>query len=224
MSNKKKEFNVNKMVEINKVISVDPQNIENSKIASIVNYLREGKVIAFPTDTVYGLEVDFENEEAVKRIFYIKNRSFDKPLMLLISEIDEVNDFAKDVLPSAYKLINKFWPGPLAIILKAKREIFGVTSHDQKIALRIPDNKIALALIKEFKPLTAPSANLSGDESSATTEEVIRTLEDKVDLIVGGGQCEYKKPSTIIDLSNFTPLLLREGSISFTDIMDSYEE
>lgn len=211
------------MVKINKVISVDAQNIEDSIIVSIVNYLKEGKVIAFPTDTVYGLGVDFENERAVKRIFHIKNRSLDKPLMLLISKIDEVSDLAKDVSPSAYKLMNKFWPGPLTIILEAKREIFGITSKDQKIALRIPDNKIALTLIREFKPLTAPSANLSGEESLATPEEVMRALEDKVDLIVDGGQCKYKKPSTIIDFSHFTPLLLREGSISFADIRDSYE-
>ncbi|MDI6785880.1 MAG: L-threonylcarbamoyladenylate synthase [bacterium] len=215
---------MNEMKETSKVICIDPKNIEKSKIISVVSYLKEGKVVAFPTDTVYGLGADIEDEMAVRRIFYIKNRSFNKPLMLLISNIDEVSKLAKDISSSIYKLINKYWPGPLTIILKARRKIFGITSDDQKIALRVPDSKIALTLIKEFgKPITAPSANLSGEENLITAEEVKKELGDKVDLIVDGGQCKHRKPSTIIDLSCAKPILLREGSISFMDIMSVYE-
>lgn len=212
------------MEEVDKVVYINSQNIEIFKIATAVNYLREGKIIAFPTDTVYGLGADFENEKAVRKIFYIKNRPFNKPLILLILNINEVNKFATDIFPSAYKLMDKFWPGPLTIILKAKKKIFGIVSDDQKIALRIPDNKIALALIKEFKkPITATSANLSGKKNLTTAEEVKKELEDKVALIIDGEQGKHGKPSTIIDISQSFPILLREGNINFRDIMDTYK-
>ncbi|MFH1450022.1 MAG: L-threonylcarbamoyladenylate synthase [bacterium] len=215
---------MNKAVKT-KVISINPEDIEISKLKLVVSELKKGKVIVFLTDTLYGLGVDFENHEAVKRIFQIKERSIDKPLLLLISEISEVSKLAINISPSLYELMSKFWPGPLTLVLKAKRKIFGITSDDGKIALRMPNSPMALTLIKYFnKPLTAPSANLSEKENLLTEEEIERVFEGKVDLIVKGGRCKSEKPSTLLDCSNRTPVLLREGVLSFSEILKVYRE
>ncbi|MCL5991838.1 MAG: L-threonylcarbamoyladenylate synthase [Bacteroidetes bacterium] len=193
-----------------------------SEIQKAVRLLNDGEIIGFPTETVYGIGGDIFNEEAVNKIFDIKNRQLNLPLSAHLSAISDVEDVAFDVPDEFFILADKLLPGPLTVILKKKKSISdSVTSGLKTIGVRVPDNKIFQKLIEEFgKPLAATSANLSGKKSAITAEEVRTYFPEEISLILDGGRCRYSQESTVISLIEFPPLLIREGVIRTTILED----
>lgn len=200
---------------IKKVDKSNPQNnLDVIKEASEI--LNNGGLVAFPTETVYGLGADALNPKAVKSIYEAKGRPSDNPLIVHISDISEVNNLVKYVSEKAEKLMNTFWPGPLTIIFNKKDIVPKETSGGlDTVAIRFPENKIANYLIKFSKiPIAAPSANSSGKPSPTNANHVMVDLNGKIDMILDGGSCKYGLESTIIDVTEDTPCLLRPGSIT----------
>lgn len=189
-----------------------------------ISILREGGIVAYPTDTVYGLGACISLSQAVERVYQVKKRPRNTPLPLLLADKSQLGEVAEPVPPIAWLLAEKFLPGGLTIVLfKSKSVPDIVTGGGKTVALRIPAHPVPLALIQGVgTPIVGTSANLSGKPSALTAEEVYAQLDGKVDLIINGGRCPGGKESTIVDLTGETPLILREGTISREELSDAY--
>ncbi|MDR3326435.1 MAG: threonylcarbamoyl-AMP synthase [Rhodospirillaceae bacterium] len=192
-------------------------------ILEAANLLRSGALVAFPTETVYGLGGDATNDNTVAKIFSVKNRPSFKPLIVHGSSI---NAFKKIVIISdlAKKLAMQFWPGPLTMVLPSKdRSSISslVSAGSNNIAVRVPNHKVALALLKIVNiPIVAPSANVSGHISPTTAQHVVESLICNLDMILDGGSCRVGIESTVIDLSTKVPTLLRPGGVTLEALKD----
>jgi L-threonylcarbamoyladenylate synthase len=182
--------------------------------------LKGGGTIAYPTETFYGLGVKFDNSAALENLYRLKYRSRNKALPLIIGEKQMLGLIASAVTESAEKLIEKFWPGPLTLLLPAKADISCLlTAKTGKIAVRIPGESFALELARSLRfPITATSANISGMPPSENINDVIRYFGDAVDLIIDCGKTPGGKPSTIVDASGVKVRILRAGAISAEEI------
>jgi L-threonylcarbamoyladenylate synthase len=200
--------------------NIKPIVADADAIKRAADLLRQGRLVAFPTETVYGLGADASNPDAVAGIFKAKGRPADHPLIVHIASIDSLYDWASTVPEAALKLAARFWPGPLAMILNKKPEVpLEVTGGQQTVGLRMPDHPVALALLKSFGGgVAAPSANRFCRISPTQAIHVSEELGDAVDMILDGGACRVGVESTIIDLSGNKPRLLRPGHISREDI------
>lgn len=188
------------------VVKVNRDFPEVELIKRAVEVLAKGGLVAFPTETVYGLGASTKNMKAMKRLFEVKKRPQDKPFSLLIPSIYNIDNFATDVLPFAYRLADKFWPGPLTLVLKAK--------SSPTVGLRMPKAPVALEIINSFDfPIACPSANLSGKRSPLSAEDVLEELEGKIELILDGGRVELGRPSTVVDATDLPIKILRKGFI-----------
>ena len=186
-------------------------------------HLKAGDLVAFPTETVYGLGADASNSEAVSRIYSVKGRPNDHPLSVHIASMERMGDWASDVPEYAIALARSFWPGPMTLILK-RSELAGdfITGGQDSVGVRVPDHVVALALLEAFersggKGVAAPSANRFGQVSPTTAAAVIEELGDylsKEDLVLDGGACDVGVESTIIDCTGAAPAVLRPGAIS----------
>ena len=179
--------------------------------------LRGGGVILYPTDTLYGLGVDALSDGAVAKIYALKGRGKEKPIHCVVSDLEMAAEYA-DVNDVARKLARDFLPGPLTLVLKKKSGInTGIAKRIDTIGIRIPDNDFCLALARKFgKPYTTTSANASGMEPLSTVDGILTQLGDNaryIDLIIDAGELSKREPSTVVDLSGGTPLILREGAI-----------
>ena len=183
-------------------------------IKAAVDVLNKGGVIAFPTETVMGLAVLFDNEEAYKKLNFIKRRPEDKPYTMMVSSPELIKEYAF-VNPKYQNIINKFMPGSLTVLLKAKKNVPDYVTHSTGIiGIRIPSNDVALSLLREiYKPILVPSANRSGQHPLKNSDEVIKEFNDELDYVVPG-KCENGIPSTIIDLTGDEIKIIREGSIT----------
>ncbi|MBN1684653.1 MAG: threonylcarbamoyl-AMP synthase [Gammaproteobacteria bacterium] len=192
----------------------------NNQIEQAVVLLRQGKVVAIPTETVYGLAADASNAKAVEKIFKIKGRPIGHPVIVHIADSSQLSQWAIDIPQDAYKLTKAFWPGPLTLILKKARFVPDiVTGSQDTVGIRCPSHPITQAILKEFGGgLAAPSANRFGRISPTSAQAVKEELGDNVDFIVDGGPCEVGVESTILDLTGKNPRLLRPGMISHQDI------
>lgn len=214
-------------VNDNNIIS-DENVMSNNKIMcdndTIINRaaqrIREGDVVAFPTETVYGLGANALDEKACAKIFEIKRRPSFDPLIVHIAQQEKLYDLVINVPPLAKKLADKFWPGPLTLVLPKKNIVPDiVTAGLAGVAVRMPKNEIALRLITLADvPVAAPSANLFGKVSPTTAQHVREQLGDMVDIIIDGGACDVGVESTIISFMNDTPMLLRPGGVPLEDI------
>jgi L-threonylcarbamoyladenylate synthase len=192
--------------------------------------LKAGDLIAFPTETVYGIGADAENKDAVARMYQVKNRPANHPVIVHIAELNDVDYWAKDVPEYAINLMRDYWPGPMTLLLK-RREVAGdfLTGAQEIVGLRIPANSLALGLLNEFKAVggmgvAAPSANRYGAVSPTTAEAVSQELSEYLlpgDQILDGGPCLVGVESTIIDGSSDNPKILRPGAISAEMIEES---
>ncbi len=193
---------------------------DDAAIAKAVELLNQGRLVAFPTETVYGLGADAGSAEAVTGIFKAKGRPVDHPLIVHIASSTQLSDWANMVPETAQRLAKRFWPGPLTLILKKRPEVPNeVTGGQDTVGLRIPDNPVALRLLRAFGGgIAAPSANRFKRVSPTQASHVAEELDGLVDLILDGGPCRVGVESTIIDLSGASPLLLRPGSISKAEI------
>lgn len=181
-----------------------------------VRALREGKLVAFPTETVYGLGADAENAAAVERVFSVKGRPKNHPLIVHIAAASELSRWARDVPAAAWKLAESCWPGPLTLLLhKSDRVPSATTGGLDSVGLRVPAHPLALALLRRFGGgIAAPSANRFGHVSPTCAEHVRADLGDAVEVLLDGGTCEVGVESTILDLTHARPLLLRPGGIT----------
>lgn len=186
------------------------------KIDYAASLIASGEIVAFPTETVYGLGGNAFNEEAIKKIFLAKGRPQDNPLIVHVADIDTIKIIAREIPPLAFSLWEAFSPGPLTLVLK-KNEIIPniVTAGYDTVAIRIPQNDIALELIKRSKlPIAAPSANRSGRVSPTTAKHVFDDLSGLIPLILDGGKSNVGIESTVLDLTKETPIILRPGFIN----------
>ncbi len=184
------------------------------------NALNNDKIIAIPTETVYGLAGNAYSEKAVEKIFSLKKRPFYNPLIVHIKSADYLNNVAREVPELAKKLANEFWPGPLTLVLK-KRAIIPdlVTSGKDTVAIRIPNHPLILQLLAQLEfPLAAPSANPFGSISPTSAEHVDDYFKDSLDVILDGGKCEKGIESTIIGFEKNQPIIYRLGSLSIEQI------
>ena len=192
--------------EVVKVTAGDSKII--NKAAELI---KSGELVAFPTETVYGLGANAFNNEACKKIYEVKKRPDNKPLSLLVSDVAMIENIS-EVPELARILIDTFMPGPLTLILPSK-------DKNHSVGVRMPDNEITLALIRAAGcPIAAPSANISDQPPPTTAQEVFKYFNGKIPLILDGGECKFGLSSTIVDLSDGKPKILRKGAISDDDI------
>ena len=188
-----------------RVLKVDAVHPDPEMIREAAALLRRGGLVAFPTETVYGLGANLQDPQAIQELYQVKQRPFEKQATLHITDFRQVEAEKVIVSPAAWELMRKFWPGPLTIVLG---RIDGST-----IGFRIPGHPVALALLKEAGvPVIAPSANLSGGEPATQADQVLKVFADKIDMVLDGGPAPIGVSSTVVDLSGGTPRILREGA------------
>ena len=204
------------------ILKIDSDQPEVDKIKQAAVVIKNGGLVAFPTETVYGLGANAFDSNAVKKIFKAKGRPSDNPLIVHISDMEQLSSLVQNVPLLAEKLIKVFWPGPLTIILESNGKIPDlVTAGLSTVAIRMPKNQIALDLIKKANvPIVAPSANLSGKPSPTIVDHVIEDLKGKVDIIVDGGDVNIGLESTVVDLTKEIPEILRPGKITKSQLED----
>lgn len=188
-------------------------------VSAAVTALKAGKIAAFPTETVYGLGASVADEKAVLKIYEAKGRPLEKPLSILISSADDMEKVAEDIPDEAFLLAKRFWPGPLTIILKKRKDISdSITAGKQTVGLRVPAHPTALEIVRRAGPLACPSANLSDSREPKSASDVLKDLSGRIDLLVDGGETAIQKPSTIIDLTVSPPKILRVGGLDAAEI------
>jgi L-threonylcarbamoyladenylate synthase len=199
------------------IIVIAPDNPEDGLITRAVRIVEAGGVIAYPTETFYGLGADAENDEALNRIFRIKGRDALKPLPVIIGSEEDLTEITEEIPESARLLIKMFWPGALTLVFRASPRIPSrLTAGTGKVGIRVSSHPLAALLAKSLpNPLTATSANPAGLPSCTRAEEVIRCLGDRIDAVIDGGETAGGSGSTVLDVTVSPPLLLREGAIPF---------
>ena len=182
--------------------------------------IKQGKIVVFPTETVYGIGTNGLDANAVKKLYEVKQRPLNKPISLLVSNIEMVNLIAKDITEIEYKIMEKFFPGPLTIILK-KNEIVPdiVTSGQDTVGVRMPSGNTAKELIETAGvPIAAPSANITGRPSGTNLQQIKKDFDGKVDYFIDGGNSEIGVASTIVQVIDGEPKILRQGIITLEQI------
>lgn len=199
-----------------KIIKADPAGIR--KVGRVI---LQGGVAAFPTETFYGLGADARNEEALQKIFQLKGREENKPLLLLIGDRDWLSGLVRNIPPVAGRLMEKFWPGPLTLVFEASPRLSALlTGGTGTVGVRLSPHPVAQTLIQAVgRAITATSANLSGQPSASVAAEVFRALGNRVDAILDGGQTAGGLGSTVLDLSSPAPRIIRQGVISQAELV-----
>ena len=198
------------------IVRMNENEINENEIKKMAEILRKGETVIFPTETVYGLGANALDGEAAKKIYEAKGRPSDNPLIVHIAHKEEIEGITEDVTDKAKMVIDKFWPGPITVILKKKEIIPDVTSGGlDTVAVRMPSNKIANALIDAAGiPIAAPSANISGRPSPTRAEHVYNEMNGRVSGIIMGGDCNFGLESTVVDFTGEYPMILRPGSVT----------
>lgn len=212
-----------------RILRINPQKPERKKIEEAAGILRKGGLVAFPTETVYGLGANAFDRKAVRKIFSAKGRPGDNPIIAHICSIGQLHVLAEKVPEKALLLAKRFWPGPLTLVLQKKKGVpEEITAGLSSVAVRMPENRIALELIKKAGvPVAAPSANLSGRPSPTKASHVIEDLIEKIDAVIDGGSVSIGIESTVLDMTAGVARILRPGKItqrqieSITGMLDS---
>ena len=201
------------------IIAHDPASPERA-FSRCREVLSAGGVIAYPTDTFYGLGADPRNKAAVMRLFAVKGRQEDQPILLLIADLSVVRQWAAEIPPRAEVLMKRFWPGPLTLVFRARADVLPeLTAGTGTIGLRVPGNALTRSLLGFLgHPLTGTSANRSGSPNLSSARETAEALGGLVDVILDGGETAGGKPSTIVDVSSEVPRIVRDGAIAARDI------
>ncbi|MFA5576897.1 MAG: L-threonylcarbamoyladenylate synthase [Tissierellaceae bacterium] len=205
-----------------RIIKIDEKKIDQDLIGEAVEIIRAGGLVAFPTETVYGLGASGLDQEAVKKIFIAKGRPQDNPLILHVHSLEQVEELVAEIPAIGKTCMESFWPGPITFLFK-RSQLVGdiITGGLDTVALRMPENKIALELIRQSNtPIAAPSANLSGRPSPTSAKHVIEDLDGKIDMIIDGGETGLGLESTVLDLSVDLPMILRPGGVTREDLVE----
>ncbi len=197
-------------------------DIDYTKLKEPAELIRNGGIVVFPTETVYGIGANALNENAIKKLYDIKKRPLNKPISLLVNSIDMIEQVTKDITKLEYALIKTFFPGPLTIILKKKNIVPNiVTANQDTVGIRMPANKIAIKLINYAGvPIATPSANISGRPSGTNIKDIMEDFDGKVDYFVDEGPSKIGLASTIVQVVDGVPHILRQGSISEKQIKE----
>ena len=192
------------------------------QLQQAVSVLKNGGIVAYPTDTVYGLGADAFNEDAVSQVYRVKQRPRNQPLSILVSDKSDLAQLTDTLTESARLLAERFWPGGLTLVLRKTSSVpHWVTAGGETVAVRIPDHPVALDLIRSLgKPLIGTSANLSGLPGVTSAEEVRAQLGNDIDFILDGGICSGGIESTVVDVTGKLAVILREGAVSRTAIAE----
>jgi L-threonylcarbamoyladenylate synthase len=180
--------------------------------------LSAGGLVAFPTDTVYGLGCLAFNQTAIESIYIAKDRPLEKAIPILIADADDLDKIADSVPARARRLVSRFWPGPLTLILPKRADLPAAVSATSTVGVRVPDHEIVRALLRAAGPMAVTSANLSGRESPRTVSEAIRQLNGRIPLILDGGETPGGVPSTVVDVTGAEPVILRAGPVTQAQI------
>ncbi len=200
------------------VLNVHPTFPEKEKMERCAAVIRRGGLVIFPTETVYGVAADYLNPRAVARLREVKNRPEGKPFSALIGMREEIDSLSGDLGSGVYKLIDRFWPGPLTLLVKGREE-------DAKVGVRMPDNTIALHLASASGcPLAAPSANISGRRPPVDCREALNDLDGKVEIAIEGGPCLLRKESTVLDTTRDPFAVVREGPVPEDEILEAVNQ
>jgi L-threonylcarbamoyladenylate synthase len=198
------------------------ESVIDASIAAAVETAHAGGIIAFPTDTLFGVAVDGRNPEAVQRVFQVKHRPLDKPLPLLFGDAAAVSEVVRaDYLAAAGgRLMRRYWPGALTMVLPARPGLVEGTHQNDKVAVRVPNHPVALAVLRTFGgPLATTSANISGMEDARNPEEVARSIGEGIDVLLVGGPPLRELASSIIDMTVDPPELIRAGAIPWDELI-----
>ena len=192
-----------------------------TKLKTPAKIIKQGGIVIFPTETVYGIGVNGLDQTAVKKLYTIKQRPLNKPISLLVSDMNMVNKIAKDITSLEYKLMEAFFPGPFTIILKKSNIVPDiVTANQDTVGVRMPSEIISRKLVEYANvPIATPSANISGKPSNTNLENVLKDFEGKVDYIINGGESKIGLASTIVKVIDGIPYILRQGSITKEQIL-----
>ena len=201
---------------ITEIISANHPNA----IRHAIDVLRNDGLVAFPTDTVYGLAAPVNNVESINRLYVVKGRNNTKAIAVLLGDSDQLPDVTADLSETARKTADNLWPGPLTMIVPRNPALPEILSPLPTIGVRIPDHPVALALLKAAGPLAVTSANLSGAANTLTAKQVMKQLKGRIHLIIDGGRAPGGVPSTVIDYTTPEPKILREGPITLKQIID----
>jgi len=204
-----------------KIVQIDPQHPSQNAILQAAAAVRSGGVIAFPTRCLYGLGADAFNAEAVARIFSIKHRPVENPILILIDRPDRLERLVCDASPAAARIMDRFWPGRITLVFKAAAEVPAyLTAGTGKIGIRLPGHPVAAALLRVLQtPLTGTSANLSGKSGCRRIEDLENQIAGQLDLILDTGPLKGGRGSTVVDVTLDPPKVLREGEVSEAEIM-----
>ncbi len=202
-------------------IKIDPSSPDENVLREAAECIKKGGLVAFPTETVYGLGADSFNPDAIKKIYIAKGRPSDNPLISHIAAFDDVKRLAREVPEDAKKLMEAFWGGPLTVILKRRAEVPGIVSAQlDTVSVRMPSHSVANMLIRlAGTPIAAPSANLSGSPSPTNFEHCKADMDGRVDMIIDGGECQVGVESTVVDMTGDVPVILRPGAVTLEDIV-----
>jgi L-threonylcarbamoyladenylate synthase len=194
--------------------------ISTAFLEEAVDCLRRGGLVAYPTDTLYGLGAAASDDEAVRRLFEAKKRPPMTPLPILVEDVEMASDVSDRLSPLALRLASRFWPGALTLVLPRSPQFHSLAlAGGDTVAVRVPDHAVPLALVQALgEPLTGTSANVSGQRGPVTASDVAEQLGDAVDIIIDGGRCPGGVESTVVDLTGEEPRLVREGAISRVDL------
>jgi L-threonylcarbamoyladenylate synthase len=208
------------------IIHIDPKAPDPAEIERAVAFLRQGQVVAYPTETIYGLGADVQDRKAVKRIYDLKSRDYGLPVSILVADLKMLRLVVEDVPERALPLMRKFWPGALTILFAATTLIpKGLLTNTGKIGIRISSHPVAAALVEQFgRPVTTTSANLSGFPPSLSVKHVQKYFGEKLLCIIDGGECEPSRGSTVVDIGDDTMRIVRDGAIPADEVIRCYQE
>ena len=195
--------------------------IPASEIQIALRILQSGDIVAFPTDTVYGLGALAFNNTAIESIYKAKNRPIEKAIPILIGDLSELEKVADDIPNMALRFASRFWPGPLTCIVPKKLTLPLAVSATSTVAVRIPDHVDARALLRAAGPMAVTSANISGGQNPSTAQEVYDQLKGRIPLILDGGVTKGGIPSTLVDCTGELPVILREGPITLNELLSA---
>jgi L-threonylcarbamoyladenylate synthase len=204
------------------ILNIDPVHPDKPTLGKAVDILRSGGIIAYPTETFYGLGVDAENREAIEKIFPVKGRDFKNPVALIMGDEEPLTRFASYVPAYGHTLMERFWPGPLTLVCKATPAVSDIlTAGSGRIGIRISSHPIARLLSQILgRPMTATSANLSGHPECTAASDVIEQIGEWIDAVIDGGKTPGGLGSTILDVTGNAPVVLRAGVVSETAIRE----
>lgn len=208
------------------IIRIDPKDPHPDDIGRVVAYLRDGQVIAYPTETIYGLGADVFNRKAVKRIYDLKARDYGLPISILVADLKMLHEVVSEVSDAALALMRRFWPGPLTICLPAAPGFpKDLITNTGKVGVRMSSHPVAAAIVAAFgRPVTTTSANLTDFPPSLSVKHIRKYFDERIPCIVDGGECDPSRGSTVVDIADETMRVIRDGAVAADEVIRCFQD